>query len=713
MPILQIASIVIAFLIGILVLTRNPSDRNRWFLLFFNASLCVWILSYMLADTQTGNELFWNRMVFAGSLLIVFAGYLLVASMGNKLGAKVIASGVALAAWIGAILATPIIVSGVQSRLAEGGAFLGFDVERGWAYPLYVGSLLLTSLSVVAFVLYLRSKSRGRFRSQLGIIVTGFVTMLVIGVITGIVLPLLTQNSSPANFTFLSVFAVMAAFTYSIVQQRLFDIRAAIARSLGYFLSLTAITIFYAIGVFLLSDLVFVNQSDVGLKAYYIIAAIFVALTFGPLTKFFSRATSRIFFRDTYDTEEVLGKLTNSLVGTVDIKNLTHMATRILKDAVKVQSLEIIAGRDGGKYSELFASIKTPLQQLIVTDEFTMHKRTAEKLNEANIALVARLQTHQEVVGYIVCGPKIRGDALTSQDIELMRVASGELAVAVQNALRFEEISHFNVTLKQEVEEATAQLRDSNRKLKKLDEAKDEFISMASHQLRTPLTSVKGYISMVMDGDAGKLTGPQQKLLEEAFIASQRMVYLIGDFLNVSRLQTGRFVLEPKRTDLARVVNDEVLQLASTAARRNITVKYHHPVQFPIVAVDENKMRQVIMNFIDNAIFYSRVDSTVDVTLVNTGREIKFEVHDTGIGVPVADRHKLFTKFFRAPNARKARPDGTGIGLFMAKKVVTAHGGTIIFESKENKGSTFGFILPLDALKHQAYQFKHQVGDNK
>lgn len=712
MPILQIASIVIAFLIGILVVTRNPSDRNRWFLLFFNASLCVWIFSYMLADAQTGNELFWNRMVFAGSLLIVFAGYLLVASMGNKLGTKVIASGVALATWIGTILTTPIIVSGVQARLADGNVFLGFDVERGWAYPLYVGSLLLTSLSVVAFVLYLRSKSRGRFRSQLGIIVTGFATMLIIGVITGIVLPLLTQNSSPANFTFLSVFAVMVAFTYSIVQQRLFDIRAAIARSLGYFLSLTAITIFYAIGVFLLSDLVFVNQSDVGLKAYYIVAAIFVALTFGPLTKFFSRATSRIFFRDTYDTEDVLGKLTNSLVGTVDIKNLTHMATRILKDAVKVQSLEIIAGRDGGKYSELFASIKTP-QQLMVTDEVTMHKRTAEKLNEANIALIARLQTHQEVVGYIVCGPKIRGDALTSQDIELMRVASGELAVAVQNALRFEEISHFNVTLKQEVEEATAQLRDSNRKLKKLDEAKDEFISMASHQLRTPLTSVKGYISMVMDGDAGKLTGPQQKLLEEAFIASQRMVYLIGDFLNVSRLQTGRFVLEAKRTDLARVVNDEVLQLASTAARRNITVKYHHPVQFPIVAVDENKMRQVIMNFIDNAIFYSRVDSTVDVMLVNTGREIKFEVHDTGIGVPVADRHKLFTKFFRAPNARKARPDGTGIGLFMAKKVVTAHGGTIIFESKENKGSTFGFILPLDALKHQAYQLRHKEGYNK
>ncbi|HSW80783.1 MAG TPA: HAMP domain-containing sensor histidine kinase, partial [Candidatus Saccharimonas sp.] len=247
---------------------------------------------------------------------------------------------------------------------------------------------------------------------------------------------------------------------------------------------------------------------------------------------------------------------------------------------------------------------------------------------------------------------------------------------------------------------------ESNRKLKKLDEAKDEFISMASHQLRTPLTSVKGYISMVMEGDAGKLTGPQQWLLQEAFTAAQRMVYLIGDFLNVSRLQTGRFTLELKRSDLAQVVNDEVSQLATTAARRNITIQYHHPVQFPMLTLDENKIRQVIMNFIDNAIFYSRPSSVVEVTLVNTGHEIRFEVRDSGIGVPVSEQHKLFTKFFRAENARRVRPDGTGIGLFMAKKVITAHGGSMIFSSKEGQGSTFGFVLPLAALKHQAQKLR-------
>jgi len=118
------------------------------------------------------------------------------------------------------------------------------------------------------------------------------------------------------------------------------------------------------------------------------------------------------------------------------------------------------------------------------------------------------------------------------------------------------------------------------------------------------------------------------------------------------------------------------------------------------LSVDENKIRQVIMNFIDNAIFYSRPSSSVEVTLINTGRDVRFEVHDTGIGVPEAERHKIFTKFFRAANARRVRPDGTGIGLFMAKKVIAAHGGSIIFETKEGKGSTFGFVLPATSLKN-------------
>lgn len=159
-------------------------------------------------------------------------------------------------------------------------------------------------------------------------------------------------------------------------------------------------------------------------------------------------------------------------------------------------------------------------------------------------------------------------------------------------------------------------------------------------------------------------------------------------------MQTGKFILDLTPINLADLVQQEIDQLSTVAQRRSITLEYHRPQHFPLVRLDDDKMRQVIMNFIDNAIYYSRPGGRVLVELVATAHAIQLKVRDSGIGVPEADRPRLFTKFYRAANARRVRPDGTGVGLFMAKKVVTAHGGTILFESQQGKGSTFGFILP-------------------
>jgi signal transduction histidine kinase len=241
-------------------------------------------------------------------------------------------------------------------------------------------------------------------------------------------------------------------------------------------------------------------------------------------------------------------------------------------------------------------------------------------------------------------------------------------------------------------------LQKTNDKLKALDEAKDEFISMASHQLRTPLTSVKGYLSMVLEGDTGKITKDQRKLLDQAFISSQRMVYLIADLLNVSRLRTGKFVIEQVPTNLADVVEGELKQLTETAKNRHLEIIYNKPKNFPVLMLDETKIRQVIMNFADNAIYYTPSGGHIKVELEEKPQTIEFRVVDNGLGVPKHEQHHLFTKFYRAGNARKARPDGTGLGLFMAKKVIVAQGGSLIFKSEEGKGSTFGFSFAKNKL---------------
>lgn len=703
------AALLLLLLASVVWLSSTRSAAKRWFA-GLCTSLIIWLSANYLADADLDQSLLWTRATFFAITLAAASFLLFVRSFPTV---TVVKSSSATFFLVSTFLTSVIIwtptfipsvdITGDTSNVNTGPLY--------WVFIAYFGSTVGVA---IAWLLRKMRSERGSNRERIRLVVVGIVAMSFVGSLTNLFLPLIYNENPLARYGGFSVLFFVSIVAYAIVRHRLFSIRAVIARSVTYALTLATLAVTFSIFVFGITDLIFKQPLSAEQRIIYSILVAVVAVTYQPIKRFFDRLTRRVFFRDLYDTQDVLDGLSaiaahHMLPDSLLDKSLKHLDSVLhpsFMSALVVRDRKLREESSIGTSSTVLTSETLhglPQETVIVTEEdhstLQVHRRL-EGLSRQGVAVIVRLRTARETIGYIVIGFKRSGGGYSNQDVSLLGTVADELAVAVQNALRFEEISHFNETLKQEVEDATSQLRESNRKLKKLDEAKDEFISMASHQLRTPLTSVKGYISMVMDGDAGKLTGPQQKLLEEAFTAAQRMVYLIGDFLNVSRLQTGRFVLEAKPADLSQVVSDEVYQLTSTAARRNISVRYHHPTQFPILTVDENKMRQVIMNFIDNAIFYSKPNSNVDVTLVNNGREVRFEVHDTGIGVPEAERHKLFTKFFRAENARHVRPDGTGIGLFMAKKVITAHGGSIVFETKEGKGSTFGFVMPIAGLKN-------------
>jgi len=172
-------------------------------------------------------------------------------------------------------------------------------------------------------------------------------------------------------------------------------------------------------------------------------------------------------------------------------------------------------------------------------------------------------------------------------------------------------------------------------------------------------------------------------------------VGLISDLLNASRLTTGKFVIDYVDCEAVSMVEDEIRQLKSHAAAKGIGLVFKKPrfKTLPVV-IDEAKTRQVVMNYIDNAIYYTQRGS-VTVELTKTDNTFSIQVTDTGIGVPKGSEKHLFTKFFRAGNAQQVRPDGTGLGLYLAKRVVEDQGGRVIFNSEEGKGSVFGFELPI------------------
>lgn len=297
---------------------------------------------------------------------------------------------------------------------------------------------------------------------------------------------------------------------------------------------------------------------------------------------------------------------------------------------------------------------------------------------------ICPLRANNRVNGVMILGSSFEPESLTPYQKSLAERLSAAASIAIENKMLY-----------QELQEAGTKLQIQNTKLKSLDKTKDEFISMASHQLLTPLTAIKGYISMVVDGTVGQVQGIQKDMLKKAYDGSQKMVYLVTDLLNVSRIQSGKFIIDNKPTNLADLVQAEVEQLMNAASGHKLNLVYHRPEIFPTLMLDDNKIRQVVMNFIDNAIYYTPAGGQIVVELKTTPQDVIFTVTDNGVGVPAHLQHQLFTKFYRADNAKQMRPDGTGIGLFMAKKVIIAQGGAVIFKSVEGRGSTFGFSFPL------------------
>ncbi len=490
------------------------------------------------------------------------------------------------------------------------------------------------------------------------------------------------------------------------------DVRFVVVRTMSYILTLIWVALVFCLVAYVLAS-VFARDVEPGDSALFgpiaIVSALVAALVLQPLKRFFNRFTDKLLYSDNYSLNEFAVQVSQTLNSTNDLRILLERTATLIANTVKTsQAFFFVNLLEEGHYMSAgterhsrvtlaeFAGIHTfsGHNSPIVISQFDREHPLHRMMASHRLGLVMPLHKGNTLVGFLCLGQP-KGFGYTNRDLRALRIVSDELTIAIQNALSVEEVRKLNGTLEQRVSSATHELRTSNAQLHRLDEAKDEFISMASHQLRTPLTSIKGYLSMLIEGDVGEVTKEQKHMLSEAFVSSERMVRLIGDFLNVSRLQTGKFVIEKHPVDLALLVQREIDGLAQNAAARGMTFNYKRPKGIPTLNIDENKIQQVVMNFADNAIYYSKEKAKITVSLKKVGDFVEFKVTDTGIGVPKSEQENLFNKFFRATNARRARPDGTGVGLFLAKKVIDDHGGSIIFESTEGKGSTFGFRLPI------------------
>lgn len=640
------------------------------------------------------------------------------------------------------IIAVSVFVAGVAMTLipnfvlkeAEGS---GYKLDTGPGLNVLFG--MIAVLLFWALVNYIRKYFvlQGIYKTQLKFLFIGIFITSVVGFISNALLASLQIYDliwlGPTVTLFLVGFT-----TYAITRYRLMDVRLIVARTIAFGSIIILLVSLFSISATLLALFTTkilgtsLNQTNSTIISGIIIS-ILVAFGYQPLLNFIGKATDRFLFKKTYNPDELLSRISDTSSAILELNKLVKELSKILAEAFQFEKIGIVMLDEKGNFNIVYKEgfkdgvaeglarfpdvstifnkelEKNPGLQVIPemktryeSGEFEpVSPILLEALSKADIAVVMPLYVKDDLVGLVALGEKKSGDSYTQQDLITLDIVSGQIAIAIENARLYDELKYFNVKLEQEVKEKTAELRSANSQLKRLDQAKSDFISIASHQLRTPLTVIKGYISMMQEGSFGKVPQKIDENLTKVFLSNERLINLVEDLLNISRIESGRQQFEWTKVNLVELAQRLTESLEQNAKAKGLTLKFHQPKEeVPIIIAEYNKLHDVMINFIDNAIKYT-AEGKIDVTVENGPKGmVTFKVKDTGRGIDPDTMASLFQKFSRGQGSFQVNAGGTGLGLYVAKMIVDAHEGKIWAESEgRDKGSAFCFSLPVAGPK--------------
>jgi signal transduction histidine kinase len=303
-----------------------------------------------------------------------------------------------------------------------------------------------------------------------------------------------------------------------------------------------------------------------------------------------------------------------------------------------------------------------------------------------------------KIIGVIQYYLPIKRNKISSLDIEIMTALTNQVGIVSRN-----------LKLYNTLQGANAELQDANTRLRELDKAKSEFLSIASHQLRTPISAIKGYLSMIIDGDFGKVPKNINDVVKQIFESSARLARLINIFLNVSRIESGRLKLDKKPIQINDLIEGVIIELINQAKQKKVILEYKKKKKVPpLIFADADKLREVILNLVDNSIKYTPEGSII-VTVESDDKQLNFKVSDTGIGIKKDEVKTLFRKFVRGSGVAQVHTGGSGLGLFIAQKIIKEHDGQIWAESEgKGKGSVFQFTIPV-YKEHETPAYKEEA----
>jgi len=700
---LPLIALLLNVLLAVITLVRNPGSRLNRVFTYFVTGMAVWnVGTFMLRRApDQAVATFWEVVIHAGVVLLpaFYYHFVLIFLESTTQHRSSLVVVYLLAAFFSVVnlSGSPLFMRGVTQT------YWGWAPVTGLLYPLFVVYLNFFLIYGVSHLVKAYKGVDSSFRRNRGtLILLGTLVSLAGGVIdfarfilvrfvpaADLVYPM----GIPANM----VFALMLGT--SIVRYRLFDVNVAVKKGAIYLLLWGVLT----------SVLVMAEQyADwEQLNPLWVILPLgfLMTLLVSPLGQRLEGAIERLMFsrrRGCYETlldlskrmSTILdfGRLMETLVhGLVRGVPLTHCALMIYdatRSAFVVYREETNLGEG---VSVSVVPVDSPIVQwlnqtgrVLVKEEVKLNPQIAEyfetaegELEEIHAALIVPLKIENKLTGILLVGEKLSGEIFDEQELEVLAVLANQVAISLENARLYEELSASN-----------AQLMQASR-------LKSQFLASMSHELRTPLNSIIGFSKVMLNRLDGDLTERQETYIRSVHNSGTHLLQLINGILDFSRIEAGKLEMMSEELDIHELI-DECIESSMPLARvKQLKLEKNVPLELPRLVADRTKVKQILLNLLSNAIKFT-AQGRVAVSVQAEPGAVRVKVSDTGIGIRAEDLARLFEPFQQLDNPVTRGAGGTGLGLAISKKFVELHGGRIWAESRESQGSTFHFTLPLN-----------------
>ena len=586
----------------------------------------------------------------------------------------------------------------------------GFYPEAGWLHIFYVVIIFMLAIRIA----YLAYKNIKIFNSNNYIVrqLKLFLIAMIFYLLSSI--DFLTNygiNVYPFGFIFIIIFLLIIA--YAIVTQQLMNLKFTLRKSVVYLLALLSVFI----PVIIWDKFIALVWPEALVWFNFIVFTVLLPL-FSRLKKYYFYLANKYFFSSLYDSRLLVTKVGKSLRANIDPEKIFSGISDILKPAFHFKSIGVLYYEfkpeywsvmynegfkiSGNKFyldqemvSSLFKSKREPF--LVKDNKDPYFDSLISFFKTISAEIVVPIFIDNKVSALMFLGAKESGDSYSDIDIEVLEIIADESSISLENGLLYKKLQEFNNQLQKKVEKATVKLRLRNDELKKVNELKNEFISVISHQLKTPLASSKLTLE-IMDIKYGKVINPEVgTMIYSLSIINEQLINMVNELLDVARIQEGRLKVDIQPIDILSLIGKTVMEFQPLADKRKVIIveDYCEP---QMIDFDMHVAEKAVANMMSNGIKYNREGKNLFISLIKEEDGLLYKIRDEGIGIPANEQKKIFKKFYQASNAAASNfESSTGLGLYIVKSLVEQLGGKVWFESKEGEGTTFFVKFPYKA----------------